>query len=40
MFLCDPNVRSGLMRALQNAGGQPDTVSFSAEGAQGWVTPG
>ena len=37
MFLCDPNGRANLMRALLGAGGQPDTISFSEEGAQGWV---
>ena len=39
MFLCDPSVRASLMRALRNAGAEPDTVSFSTEGAQGWVSP-
>jgi D-glycero-alpha-D-manno-heptose-7-phosphate kinase len=40
MFLCDPHARASLMRALRKAGGHPDTVSFSAEGALGWVRPG
>ncbi len=39
MFLCDPNRRSGLMRALREAGSHPDTISFSETGAQGWAVP-
>jgi D-glycero-alpha-D-manno-heptose-7-phosphate kinase len=39
MFLCDPNVRASLMRALRDAGALPDTVSFSPHGAQGWERP-
>jgi len=39
MFLCEPVVRAGLMRALKAAGGEPDTISFSAEGAQAWFAP-
>ena len=39
MFLSEPNARAALMRALRDAGAQPDTVTFSAEGACGWVAP-
>ncbi len=39
MFLCDPDRRAGLMRALREAGSHPDTISFSASGAVGWIAP-
>ncbi|MGC1302347.1 MAG: dehydrogenase [Caulobacteraceae bacterium] len=38
MFMIDPERRSDLMRALRIAGGEPDTVSFTAEGVEGWAT--
>ncbi len=37
MFLTQPNLRSRLLRALREAGGDPDTVHFTNEGVEGWV---
>ncbi|HTM77903.1 MAG TPA: hypothetical protein VL133_09775 [Devosia sp.] len=37
MFLTDPAHRSRLMRALKSAGGEPDTVTFSSKGVEGWI---
>ncbi len=39
MFLCDPESRSDVTRALTEAGGQPDTIAFSSEGVNGWAAP-
>ena len=39
MFLCDPNRRAGLMRALRKADAHPDTISFSPGGARAWIAP-
>lgn len=36
MFLCDPDDRVSLMRALRDAGGSPDSVAFTAEGVEAW----
>jgi D-glycero-alpha-D-manno-heptose-7-phosphate kinase len=39
MFLCDPERRSEVMRALRAAGGEPDLIAFSADGVTGWCAP-
>jgi D-glycero-alpha-D-manno-heptose-7-phosphate kinase len=36
MFVCEPERRSVVLRRLREAGGEPDTVAFSAEGVEGW----
>lgn len=36
MFIVDPDNRPGLLRALRFAGGVPDIISFSEEGASAW----
>jgi D-glycero-alpha-D-manno-heptose-7-phosphate kinase len=38
MFLVDPDARSGLLRALREAGASPDMISFSSEGVEAWQT--
>lgn len=37
MFLVEPPRRAALIRALRDAGAEPDTVHFSNEGVEGWV---
>ena len=39
MFLCEPERRSDVLRALRQAGGEPDTVNFSSDGVTGWTAP-
>jgi D-glycero-alpha-D-manno-heptose-7-phosphate kinase len=39
MFLCAPEKRPDVMRALRQAGGEPDTVTLTEQGVTGWVVP-
>jgi D-glycero-alpha-D-manno-heptose-7-phosphate kinase len=36
MFLVEPDLRPHLLRALRDAGGAPEIISFSNEGAEAW----
>jgi D-glycero-alpha-D-manno-heptose-7-phosphate kinase len=38
MFITEPERRRDIMRALAQAGGEPDVVSFSDGGAEAWST--
>jgi D-glycero-alpha-D-manno-heptose-7-phosphate kinase len=39
MVVCDPERRAAVMRSLRAAGGEPDTIAFSADGVEAWSAP-